>query len=91
MALRTTGAYFIALGIALTTVPPASADDFAGDPSMPDPVQVAAVPTSDGADPVAVAACAQFAQVLDGSATYYGEFADSFEGSDYADPGCRQQ
>ena len=35
---------------------------------------------------MAVAACAQFAQVLDGSATYYGEFADSFEGSDYADP-----
>lgn len=86
VALRTTGAYFIALGIALTTVAPASADDFAGDPSMPDPVQVAAVPTSDGADPAAVAACAQFAQVLDGSATYYGEFADSFEGSDYADP-----
>ena len=53
---------------------------------MPGPVQVAAGPTSDNADPAALQACAQFAQVLDGSSTYYGDFADSFEGSSYADP-----
>ena len=53
---------------------------------MPGPVQVATVPTSDDADPAAVTACATFAEVLDGSSTYYGDFADTFEGSDYADP-----
>jgi hypothetical protein len=53
---------------------------------MPGPVQVATVPTADDADPAAVTACATFAEVLDGSSTYYGEFADSFEGSSYSDP-----
>ncbi|OBI75674.1 hypothetical protein A5663_00360 [Mycobacterium sp. E740] len=47
------------------------------------------MPTSDNADPAAVAACSQFATVLDGSSSYYGEFADSFEGSSYADPAVR--
>ena len=41
---------------------------------------------SDNADPAALAACAQFAQVLDGSSAYYGDFADAFEGSSYSDP-----
>ncbi|MDT5015763.1 MAG: hypothetical protein QOD39_1923 [Mycobacterium sp.] len=68
------------------SIPTAFADDSSTDPSLPGPVQVAAVPQSDGADPVAVTACSQFAAVLDGSSTYYGDFADSFEGSDYADP-----
>jgi hypothetical protein len=31
-------------------------------------------------------ACGNFAEVLDGSSQYYGDFADSFEGSDYSDP-----
>jgi hypothetical protein len=75
----------IAMAIGLAAVPAASADDVV-EPVTPDPVQVAAVPTADGADPTAVAACAQFAEVLDGSSTYYGDFADSFEGSDYANP-----
>jgi hypothetical protein len=67
-------------------IPTASADDVTVDGSAPGPVQVAAAPTSDNATPEALAACAQFAQVLEGSATYYGDFADSFEGSDYSDP-----
>lgn len=77
---------FFALGIGLTVVPTASADDVTVDGSASGPVQVAAGPTSDNADPAAVQACGQFAQVLDGSATYYGDFADSFEGSSYDDP-----
>lgn len=64
----------------------ALADDLAVDPGMPGPVQVAAAPTSDNADPAAVTACAAFAQALDGTSVYYGEFADSFEGSSYSDP-----
>jgi hypothetical protein len=85
---RTSAAALIAMGLGAGFVPVASADDDAvvDQPVMTDPVQVAAAPTADGADPAAVAACAQFAQVLDGSSTYYGDFADSFEGSDYADP-----
>lgn len=83
----------IALGLAVVFAPVAAAqpDANAADPGAPAPgpvipVQVDAVPTSDNADPVAVAACSQFAQVLDGSSTYYGDFADSFEGSAYGDP-----
>ncbi len=73
-----------AFGIGLTVVPTAAADDVTVDGSAP--VQVAAGPTADNADPAALQACAQFAEVLDGSATYYGDFADSFEGSSYDDP-----
>ena len=47
---------------------------------------MAAVPTSDNANPPAVTACGYFAEVLDGSSNYYGDFADSFEGSNYSDP-----
>ena len=68
-------------------IPTAAADDVTTDGSSPGPVvQVAPGPTADNADPAALAACAQFAQVLDGSSSYYGDFADSLEGSDYADP-----
>lgn len=76
----------VAVGVGLVLPATSLADDVMIDPSMPGPVQVATVPTSDDADPAAVTACATFAEVLDGSATYYGDFADTFEGSDYADP-----
>ncbi|SCX25481.1 hypothetical protein SAMN02799620_03867 [Mycolicibacterium fluoranthenivorans] len=79
----------IALGMGLASATPAYADDLDADPA-PAPVQAAQVQvgaiTSEGANPAAVAACAQFAQVLDGSAQYYGDFADSLEGSGYSDP-----
>lgn len=61
--------------------------DALADPSAP-PVQVA-TPGSDNADPMAVAACSQFADVLDSTSVYYGDFADSLESSatvDYSDP-----
>jgi hypothetical protein len=83
---RTLVASVIAFGIGLSVAPAASADDVTVDGSGAGPVQVAAGPTSDNATPAALQACGQFAEVLDGSATYYGDFADSFEGSDYADP-----
>lgn len=80
-------ASLIAFGAAVGGVPTAAADDLVPEPAPGGAaVQVAAVPAADGADPAAVAACAQFAQVLDGSATYYGDFADSYEGSTYSDP-----
>ena len=85
-ASRVVATSLIALGLALTSVSHASADDEVVDPSMPAPVQVAAAPSSDGADPAAVAACSQFATVLDGSAAYYESFAESYEGSSYSDP-----
>ncbi len=74
-------AALIVVGVGLISPATSFADDVATDP-----VQVATVPTSDDADPAAVTACASFAEVLDGSSTYYGDFADTFEGSDYADP-----
>lgn len=77
---------FVALSIGLAAAPVVFADDLVADPSMPGPVQVAAGPTADNADSAALAACAQFAQVLDGSSAYYGDFADAFEGSSYSDP-----
>lgn len=82
-----TAASLIAFGIGLTLAAAAAADDVLPDPALPGPVvQIAAAPMADNADPAAVLACGQFAQVLDGSATYYGDFADSLEGSGYADP-----
>jgi hypothetical protein len=84
---KATTAFLIAFGIGLSSAATAAADDVIPDPASPGAVvQVAGAPTADNADPVAVQACAQFAQVLDGSATYYGDFADSYEGSGYADP-----
>ena len=75
----------IALGIGLTVVPTASADDVGTDGSSPGPVECHRR-TSDNATDAAATACGTFAQVLDDSSSYYGDFADSFEGSDYSDP-----
>lgn len=83
---RASAATIIAIGIGSGFVPAASADDEAVvDSPTPGPVQVAAAPMSDNADPAAVTACSQFAEVLDGSSSYYGDFQDSFEGSNYSD------
>lgn len=74
-------------GGALAWAPAALADeDDAAPVPGPGSVQVAGVAPTDNADPAAVTACATFAQVLDGSSFYFGEFADSFEGSNYGDP-----
>lgn len=79
-------ATFIAIGMGIASPVTAFADDVTVDPSAPGPVQVATVATSDNADPAAVTACASFAEALDGTSVYYGDFADAIEGSDYADP-----
>jgi hypothetical protein len=80
----------VAVGVGLTVAPSALADpdDTVQNPGMPGPVTVAA-PNSDNADPAAVTACAQFAEALDASSSYYGEFADALETyaqPDYQDP-----
>jgi hypothetical protein len=83
---RTLVASAIAVGIGLAVTPTAMADNIdTTDPSAPGPVLVAPVETSATTD-AAATACGAFAQVLEGSSSYYGEFADSFEGSDYSDP-----
>jgi hypothetical protein len=82
----TLAAFAVALCIGLMVAPVASADDSGADPSSPAPVVVTAVDPSDNASPSAVTACGTFAQVLDGSSTYYGDFADAIEGSNYSDP-----
>lgn len=79
-------ATLVAAGVGMISPATCFADEVTSDPSAPGPVQVATVPTADDADPAAVTACAAFAEVLDGSATYYGDFADTVEGSDYSDP-----
>ena len=79
-------ASFVVIGAGLALPATAFADDVTNDPTMPGPVQVAAVPTSDDADPAAVTACGAFAEALDGTSVYYADFADAIEGSDYADP-----
>jgi hypothetical protein len=76
----------IAVGLGFICPATSFADDVATDPSMPGPVQVATVGTFADADPAAVTACAAFAEALDGTSIYYGDFADSLEGSGYADP-----
>jgi hypothetical protein len=84
---RTLAASVLVLGISIagmTVAPTALADDTDG--SSGAPVTVTAVDPSDNAQPPAVQACGQFAQILDDSSDYYGDFADSFEGSDYNDP-----
>ncbi|MFG1932692.1 hypothetical protein ACGFK1_18915 [Mycobacterium sp. NPDC048908] len=86
MRERTVVASMVALGIGLALAPAAAADDAVNDQSSPGPVVVTAVDPSDGATEPAVSACGTFAQVLDDSSNYYGDFADSFEGSNYADP-----
>jgi hypothetical protein len=79
-------ASFFALSVGLAGVPTASADDVGTDPSSDGPVVVTPVDPSDNATDVSAMACGTFAEALDGSSNYYGEFADSFEGSDYSDP-----
>jgi hypothetical protein len=75
----------IAFGMGFAFMPTAFADE--DDSTAPGPaVAVDAAPMSDNAQPAAVTACANFAQALDGSSQYFGDFADSFEGSDYSDP-----
>jgi len=83
---RALAASFFAFGIGLTVVPTASADDVGTDGSSAGPVVVTPVDPSDNVTDASAQACGQFAQVLDGSSTYYGDFADSFEGSSYDDP-----
>jgi hypothetical protein len=83
---RALAASFFALGVALTMVPIASADDSGTDASSPGPVVNTPVDPSDNATEPAVSACATFAQVLDDASNYYGDFADEFETSNYADP-----
>jgi hypothetical protein len=79
-------ASFFALGVGLTVVPTASADDVGTDGSSPGPVVVTPVDPSANVTDAAAQACATFAQALDGSSNYYGEFADAIEGSNYSDP-----
>jgi hypothetical protein len=83
---RTLAASVMAFCIGLMVTPAASADDLGTDPSSPGPVVVTPADPSDNVTDAAAQACGTFAQVLDGSSSYYGEFADSFEGSDYSDP-----
>jgi hypothetical protein len=83
---RALAASFFALGVGLAGFPTASADDAGTDGSSPGPVVVTPADPSDNVTDAAATACGTFAQVLDDSSNYYGDFADSFEGSDYADP-----
>lgn len=87
---RTIIAASVAAGVGLAVVPSASADpdDTVPNPGLPGPVSVAG-PMSDNADPAAVTACPQFADALDASSVYYGDFADAletYEQPDYQDP-----
>ncbi|GAC1407764.1 MAG: hypothetical protein NVSMB60_28540 [Mycobacterium sp.] len=82
---RTLAASVIVLGIGMTVAPTALADNSGTDGSA-GPVVVTPVDPSDKAQAPAVQACGEFAQILDDSSNYYGDFADSFEGSDYNDP-----
>lgn len=83
-----------AIGCAVTvTLAPAAAADpaDAADPGAPvaPPVPASAGVTSDDADPAAVQACGRFADVLEGTAYYYGDFSDAletWEHVDYDDP-----
>jgi hypothetical protein len=79
-------ASFFALGVGLTVVPTAAADDVGTAGSSPGPVVVTPVDPSDNVTDASAQACGAFGQVLDGSSNYYGEFADAIEGSDYSDP-----
>jgi hypothetical protein len=87
---RTTIAVSVAIGIGLAVAPSAAADpgDALDDPGVPGPI-TSAGGQSDNADPAAVQACGNFAQALDTSSSYYGDFADALETysqPDYQDP-----
>lgn len=97
----------LGLGVIPVAMPLATADP--GDAVAPAPVDPAAAPpvtqyyqggdpssmpvdSADPADP-AVAACSQFATALDTASAFYGDFADSIDGTvrpDYADPAVDQ-
>jgi hypothetical protein len=81
---------FLALTVgALALAPNVSAQPDGTASDTPPAVVEAAAPTADGADPTAVTACSQFAEVLDTTALYYGDFADSLDGfaaEQYSDP-----
>ena len=79
----------VALGLGMACAPAAFADDETTDAQTSPGIAVNAVPVSDTAAGPAVLACGAFAEALDGSATYYGEFADAIEGTDYSDPGVQ--
>jgi hypothetical protein len=83
---RALAASIFALSVGLIIIPTASADDVGTDGSSPGPVVVTPVDPSGNVTDAAATACGTFAQVLDDSSSYYGDFADSFEGSDYSDP-----
>ena len=82
---RALAASLFALGLGLTMVPTASADDSGTDSSQPGVTNMAVDPSDNASEP-AVSACGAFAQVLDDSSNYYGDFADEFETSNYSDP-----
>jgi hypothetical protein len=83
---RTLAASVLVLSIGMAVTPTARADEGDTDGSSQPGVSVTSVDPADNAQPPAVEACGEFAQILDDSSNYYGEFADSFEGSDYNDP-----
>lgn len=73
-------------------VPAAPAPVTAPDPlaaaPAPDPMAAGPAPVGD-ANPAAVAACSLFAEALDNASVFYGDFADTIDGSarpNYSDP-----
>ncbi|WP_246230667.1 hypothetical protein [Mycolicibacterium sediminis] len=82
---RASTAALCALVAALTLAPLATADP---EDAPGGPVAVESQTSAD-ADPAAVAACGQFAEVLDATSHYYGDFAEeieSYSNPDYSDP-----
>jgi hypothetical protein len=90
VAGRTSATALIGFALVVALAPIANADpQDTADPAVPAPVgpavpAVAGV-TSDNADPAAVQACGQFADVLEGTSSYYGDFADALETWDHID------
>lgn len=91
-AARASATVACVLGVAVA-IGPAAAFAQPVDGTAFDPFATAAGPTpalpADDADPAAVAACQQFAAVLQGTSLYYGQFADAletYEDPDYSTP-----
>jgi hypothetical protein len=80
---RALAASLIAFGLGFASIPTAWADE--DDGNTPG-VQVNVVDGDGDGTTAAPTACGEFAQALDASSDNYGDFADSFEGSDYSDP-----
>lgn len=79
-------AALLTLGVALAFAPLSAAEP--ADAAGPGPVAVESQSSAD-ADPVASAACGQFAEVLDATSYYYGDFAEeieSYSNPDFDDP-----